>query len=463
MPQAEEAVGVFSATNLARAAARFCLVHGGTAVTAKRVGLALAVALLPAVWSASASQPATASAETSRSSVAADSAPDGAAEEHSGWVVPGRVSVAGCLGDVLRPACLGQASVRDRPPPPPPPEPPPPPVARSFTLAVSGDVLPHQPVVVRAWNGAGYDFAPMFAPIRPLIESADLALCHLEVPLSHGGDLSGYPSFNVPGELAAALAATGYDGCSTASNHALDRHVAGVVATLDVLDAAGLGHAGTARSMEEDDAVRTYEPGGIRVAHLAATYGLNGRAVPGDAPWAVDLIDAGVLLADAARARAAGAEFVVVSLHWGAEYQTAPTQEQRALAGQLLASPDIDLLVGHHAHVVQPIEPIGEEVVVYGLGNSLSNQSSHCCRAGTQDGVVVTLTIEEDLSGGAPGRLLVRDVVVTPTWVEHPTYRILPVPQLLADPATEAGLRAQLEASRARTTEAVGPAVTIAG
>ncbi len=429
-------------------------------MTAKRIGLALAVALLPAMWSGPTNQAQAESAETSGSLTAADSALEGTADDDTEWVLPGRVTAADCLGSLLRSACEERASGEDRRPPPPPP---PPPVPRSFTLAVSGDVLPHQPVVARAWTGGSYDFEPMLAPIRPLVEGADLALCHLEVPLSpDGGDLSGYPSFNAPGELAAALATTGYDGCSTASNHALDRQIAGVAATLDVLDAAGLGHAGTARSAEEDDGVVTYDAGGVRVAHLSTTYGLNGRPMPTAAPWAVDLIDADVLLAEAARARASGAEFVVVSLHWGTEYQTAPTEEQRALAGHLLASADVDLLVGHHAHVVQPIERIGDEVVIYGLGNSLSNQSARCCPAATQDGVVVALTVEEDLSGGAPGPLRVRDVLVTPTWVEHPTYRVLPVPQFLADPATEAGLRAQLEASRARTTEAVGPAVTVA-
>jgi poly-gamma-glutamate capsule biosynthesis protein CapA/YwtB (metallophosphatase superfamily) len=427
------------------------VVRGRTAVSALRLGLVLAMALLPALRTAPVSRAQTISPPDVP--VAADRIADEPAEQF----LPPRVTGVRCVGRLLRSICAERAEIERRTPPPPPP-----PVPRSFTLAVSGDVLPHQPVVARAATGAGYDFEPMFAPIRPVVSSPDLALCHLEVPLSPDGqDLGGYPSFNVPSELASALAATGYDGCSTASNHSLDRHLGGVVATLDVLDGAGLGHAGTARSAEEDDAVVTYEVGGVRVAHLSATYGLNGRPLPTEAPWAVDLIDPGVLLADAARARASGAEFVVVSLHWGVEYQTAPTEEQRVLAGQLLASPDIDLLVGHHAHVVQPIEWIGDELVIYGLGNSLSNQSSGCCPEATQDGMVVTVTVEEDLAGGPPGSLRVRDVLVTPTWVERSTYRILPVTQVLADPALDPGLRAELEASRSRTTEAVGPAVIV--
>jgi len=329
---------------------------------------------------------------------------------------------------------------------------------RSFTLAVTGDLLPHLPVVARAradaaGTGRALDFAPMLAPLRPLIEPADLALCHLEVPLSADGRVSGYPAFNGPAELAAAIVETGYDGCSTASNHAVDRGFAGVAATLDVLDAVGLRHVGTARSPEEDVAPAWYDAGGVRVAQLSATYGLNGLPVPAQAPWSVDLIEPARILADAAAARAAGAEFVVISLHWGIEYQAEPTAQQRALAAQLLASPDVDLLVGHHAHVVQPVERIGGEVVVYGLGNLLSNQSAACCAAATQDGMVVTLTVAEPRRGAG---LRVEEVSITPTYVERPTFRVLAVPQTLADPATPPGLRAQLEASAARTAAVAG-------
>lgn len=348
------------------------------------------------------------------------------------------------------------------PPLAPPTSPPPSPSPRVFTLAATGDVLPHTPVIAsaRAYgeaSGLAHDFGPMFDPIRALLDGADLALCHLEVPLSRDGtDLTGYPSFNSPPELAGALAGAGYDGCSTASNHSLDRGLDGVVATLDVLDGAGLAHVGTARSQPEDDAAARYEAGGVQVAQISGTYGLNGREVPAEAPWAVDLLDAGALLAEAARARAEGAEFVVASLHWGTEYQAEPTAEQRALAAQLLASPDVDLILGHHAHVVQPVERIGGEVVVYGLGNLLSNQSD---RAATQDGVVLTLEVREDL---ATGGFQVTAVRAVPTWVARP-HQVLPAAGPQVDPATPPDLRAQLDASAARTAAVLGPEVQVAG
>jgi poly-gamma-glutamate capsule biosynthesis protein CapA/YwtB (metallophosphatase superfamily) len=327
-----------------------------------------------------------------------------------------------------------------------------------FTIAATGDLLAHRPVVARAAaygraSGRAYDFGPMLKPIAPFVSTADLGICHLETPLSPDGrGLSGYPVFNVPGELAAAIAGAGYDTCSVASNHALDRGAAGVQATLDVLDASGVGHAGTARSPEEAAAaVSSPRPvAGVAVAHLSYTYGLNGLEVPAGQPWLVNLIDAGRVLADAGAAKRAGARFVVLSIHWGAEYQTDPTPEQRALAAELLASPDVDLILGHHAHVVQPVERIGDEYVVYGLGNFLSNQTARCCPAHSQDGVLVVVTVE--VRDETP---VVTRVTYHPTWVEPGTYRVLPVARALNDPATPPAQRAELERSWRHTVAVI--------
>ena len=327
-----------------------------------------------------------------------------------------------------------------------------------FTIAASGDFLAHRPVVARAAeygraSGQAYDFGPMLAAIEPVVSGADLAICHLETPLSPDArNLSGYPLFNVPGELATAIAASGYDACSVASNHALDRGPPGVAATLDVLDAAGVGHAGTARTPAEADPATAppRQVKGVAVAHLAYTYGLNGLEVPADQPWLVNLIDAGRILDDARKARAAGARFVVVSMHWGAEYRTDPTADQRALAAQLLSSPDVDLLLGHHAHVVQPVEKIGDKYVVYGMGNLLSNQTASCCPAHSQDGVVVLVTVEVGDDTAAVTR-----VTYHPTWVEPGTYRVLPVARALDDPATTGARRPELGRSWRRTVAAM--------
>lgn len=340
--------------------------------------------------------------------------------------------------------------------PPTTTEPPP----RHVTLLVTGDIIPHDPVTRRgrelAADGAAYDFGPMFDRVRADISAADLAICHLETPLSaDSSTVNGYPVFSAPAELAHAIAGAGYDGCSTASNHAYDQGRDGVLGTVAVLDGLGLGSAGMAQSPERDAEPTWYEPDGgdgpVRVAHLSYTYGLNGFALPADGQYLVDLIDPAAILADAAAARAAGAEVVVVSLHWGVEYRAEPTGEQTAIAAQLLPSPDIDLIVGHHAHVVQPIERIGDEYVVYGLGNLLSNQSANCCPRETQDGVMVELDLTERPDEG----FAVTDVRFLPTWVDRSTYTVIPIGAALADPATGGDLRSSLQASWDRTVDAI--------
>jgi poly-gamma-glutamate capsule biosynthesis protein CapA/YwtB (metallophosphatase superfamily) len=329
---------------------------------------------------------------------------------------------------------------------------------REVTLIASGDVLPHGPVLLQAGAygrqaGQPYDFRPMFAELRPVVAAADLAICHLEVPLSSDGrGVASWPSFNAPPQLAAALRWAGYDACSTASNHALDRGPPGVAATLGVLDQAGLRHAGTARNAAEA-AAAVVDARGLRVGLLSYAYGLNGDRVPADQPWLVNLVDPDRIVADARAARRAGARFVVVLLHWGQENQAAPTPDQRELARRLLAAPEVDLILGHHVHVVQPIEQIGGKWVAYGMGNSLSNQTPACCAAGSQDGVLVQVTV--GLEGGAARVRAVRHV---PTWVEHPSYRVRPVLTALTDRSLPAAARQALEASRDRTTRAVGPA-----
>jgi poly-gamma-glutamate capsule biosynthesis protein CapA/YwtB (metallophosphatase superfamily) len=329
-----------------------------------------------------------------------------------------------------------------------------------LTLVASGDVLPHGPVLRRAADdgaraGQRYDFRPMLAELRPLVAGADLALCHLEVPLSRDGrTVASWPSFNAPPELAAALRWAGYDACSTASNHAMDRGAGGVAATLDVLDRAGLRHDGTARDAAEAAASTIVDVRGLRVGLLSYAYGLNSGRLPSGQPWLVNLIDPARIVEDARAARRAGARFVVVLLHWGQENQAAPTPSQRELARRLLAAPEVDLILGHHVHVVQPIEQVGGKWVAYGMGNSLSNQTPACCAAGSQDGVLVQVTIARD--GDAPR---VRAVRYVPTWVEHPTFRVRPVPAALADRSLTPQARQALVASGDRTRRAVGPAV----
>src|SRR5690606_1769482 len=203
----------------------------------------------------------------------------------------------------------------------------------------------------------GYLFDPIFAAVRPVVSEADLAICHLETPLgTPDGPFSGYPRFVVPPQIAATLARIGYDTCSTASNHTIDDGEKGVYRTLDALDAAGLRHAGSHRSATEAATPTILTVRGAKVAHRSYPFSLNGLRRPPDKPGLVNDLRADAVLAEARRARTAGAQIVIASLHWGTEYQQRPNSMQVDLARTLLASPDIDLILGHHAHVVQPFE-----------------------------------------------------------------------------------------------------------
>jgi hypothetical protein len=140
-----------------------------------------------------------------------------------------------------------------------------------------------------------------------------------------------------------------------------------------------------------------------------------------------------------------------VFLHWGQEYRSTPTPTQRTLARRLLADPSVDLTVDHHAHVVQPVQRVNGKWVAFGMGNLLSAQSASCCPAATQDGVLLQVTIVHKA-----GRMVVGKVSYIPTWLEHPSYRILPVAKALARGSASPATRALLRRSPQRTTTAIG-------
>jgi poly-gamma-glutamate synthesis protein (capsule biosynthesis protein) len=310
----------------------------------------------------------------------------------------------------------------------------------------------------------------MLSPTEPWIAEADLAICHLEGTLSADNTgLSYYPLFVAPYQVADAIAAVGYDACSLATNHALDGGERGLEQTMELLDERGIAHEGTARN-EDERLPGLYLVKGVLVAHLDYTYSLNGLSRP---HWySVNLIDRQAILDDAHWAREHGAQFVVLTLHWGVEYNHPPTPEQEALAADLLASPDIDLILGSHAHVVQPIGRLNGKVVVYGMGNHLSNQNSIWGPKywSTEDGLMVQVTVTEQ----PDGTFAATRVEYTPTWVEFGTYRVLPIAWALAAGEGDAALMAasfdrtaatvtSLGAEGLEATTAAWPALSCAG
>lgn len=254
----------------------------------------------------------------------------------------------------------------------------------------------------------------MLQSIEPWVASADFAICHLESVLSStNSNLSFYPRYIAPNQIADALAAAGWDACSVASNHALDDGFDGVTATLDELDARGIGHSGTARSPDER-LPSLYEVNGVTIAHLSFSQHFNGLSTPETRPWAANQIDVETILSDAKWARRQGAEFVVVSLHWGVEYTSNPIGFQKSVAQAVLEDPAVDLILGHHAHVVEPIGMVEGKYVVFGMGNHLSNQHPAWGPKyyATNEGQLLFIHVVDGPDGPA-----VTSIDVVPTWV----------------------------------------------
>jgi poly-gamma-glutamate capsule biosynthesis protein CapA/YwtB (metallophosphatase superfamily) len=261
---------------------------------------------------------------------------------------------------------------------------PTPPQQTSVTVVMNGDLLWHNTL----WYGAredarrngkgGYDFAPLLAGMKPVISSADLAICHEEVPLAPpGGPYRNYPLFAAPPHVVKAIAETGYDVCTTASNHAVDQGFGGVRRTLDDLDRAKIAHAGTARTKAESERPTIFvTKQGVKIGIIAASFSLNGIPMPEGKPWAVHRASASDLLRQARRARAGGADIVLAAVHIGTEYSTRENAQQVTLARRLTASPDVDLVYMHHPHVVQPWTIVNKKWVLYGVGNTVAQQAS---------------------------------------------------------------------------------------
>jgi hypothetical protein len=326
---------------------------------------------------------------------------------------------------------------------------------RAATLAFTGDIIPDSQVGKLARHYAQgsadvYDFVPMFERVAAELTAADLAICHLETTVQIGGRVSGGPDYLAPVELAAAVAESGWDGCSMASEHAYGYGAEGVSATVDALDSVGLRWAGIAVDPDDSGRAVLYDAAGITVAHLAYTGVADGKSPPAEEPWWVAPADADRILTDAAGARAAGAEFVVVSIHWGTEYEQAPDSGQRELAEALAAGGVVDLVIGHHAHVVQPLDRVGDMWVAYGLGNFLSNQTPGCCGVESEDGVVLHVRIGDTDDG-----VVVTGLSYTPTWVDRVRMQVMVVSSRLTEPGLEAWYRAVLRNSWNRTGDAL--------
>ncbi len=374
-------------------------------------------------------------------------------------------------------------------------------LARARFVAV-GDVLPHGNVKnaaeAAAGGGAAEDgWVALLGGVADHIGDADLAFANLETPVAPGaGRGTRAFVFNAPVAMLDGLRAVGFDVLSFANNHVYDQGRAGFVETLDTVAAAGFVQVGAGATRDAAHAARTLDVGGFKVAFLGATDLLNSdlNGSP-DAP-SVARLDVPRILAEVASARADGADLVVLSVHWGVEY--APLPRQRDLdAAHALIDGGVDVLLGHHPHVPQPLElreaPDGRlGLIAYSLGNFVSNQAwwydaaVHApARGRPRDGLMLAFDLVRKSYGRGPSgaELIVTslaNVHVVPLWTDNdatrvaepaPTLRVVDIDRALAEAAgaleaaeTDAAALAAhrrlelLRLRRAEILDVVGPA-----
>lgn len=272
-------------------------------------------------------------------------------------------------------------------------------------LLFVGDAMQHQgqlDAAKAAGGGTRYDYSDCFTFIAPAITEADYAVCNLEVPLGGGTDYSGYPCFSAPDSYVQALKDAGFDMFLTANNHCLDRRDRGARRTITALDSLGVDHIGTYLNQQDrlEKVPFIKNINGIKLGFLNYTYGTNGIE-PADGVE-VALIDKKRMADEIKLTREAGAEIVVVTIHWGVEYVLLQNHNQENIA-DFLVDQGVDLIIGGHPHVIQPMKVVRNEkenkdvLVVYSLGNFISNMKT----ADTRGGALVRARVERDADGKA--------------------------------------------------------------
>lgn len=276
------------------------------------------------------------------------------------------------------------------------------------SLMMVGDILLHDAIENKfAAEDGTYNFAPLFANVKDEISQADVALVNQEVIIG-GSDLgiTGYPNFNAPYEVADYLVDTGFDVVLHATNHALDRGAKGINNCLDNWAQKYPSEVilGIHNSQESQDDIYVYEKDGMKIAILNYTYGTNGISLPSSMPYAVDLLEEDRVVNDIARAKEMS-DFVVVCPHWGTEYNLGTDRMQEKWTNIFLEN-GVDLVIGTHPHVIEPIEMVEDEatghkmLVYYSLGNFCSWTSSDGEGVANRSiGGMAEVTLQRDDSG----------------------------------------------------------------
>ena len=328
-------------------------------------------------------------------------------------------------------------------------------------IMVAGDLMLHLPIVRSSQTADGYDFSSIFRYVQKYVSNANYAVVNLETTLSgsEGKEFTGYPDFNSPDQIALNAKNAGFDMLLTGNNHIYDYGTAGLERTMSVIRDFGLDSLGTVASAE-DTRHMIKNIGGVKVGMLCYTFAdiddkgnvtVNGHKTDSAAAGMINAFDYDKLShfyteveGEIAAMRANGADALVAYIHWGDEYSSVINEKQRAIAQQL-CDLGVNVLVGSHPHVVQPVElmsvstePARKMICVYSAGTLLSNlradtinmETNHC-----EDGLLFSFT----LSKYSDGTTRVSAVNLIPTWVmvqgsgEGRNFYILPLDKSIED------------------------------
>lgn len=309
----------------------------------------------------------------------------------------------------------------------------------SATVVNTGDILIHNPVLAGAKTSTGdYDFSGLFSPVADYFKKADFAVANLELSLggTESGAYNGYPAFNTPDSVVDALTSAGIDMLLTANNHCYDTGLFGLQRTVQVLKQKKVAYTGT-RELDTEPKYLIQDVNGIKIGIMCYTYctspaegriAINGATVKSEAnslinTFSYDNLDAFYTEAEAMLSliEQKGADCTVFYMHWGDEYRLTANEYQKSMA-QRLCNMGVDVIVGSHPHVIEPIDLLQSEggdhqtVCLYSIGNGVSNQRREELNNNghTEDGMLFYYTFDKY----SDGTTALSSVDIIPTWVE---------------------------------------------
>lgn len=303
----------------------------------------------------------------------------------------------------------------------------------TILIAAVGDLMCHLKEASVSRVQGGYDFFPLFEYVEPYIGKADIAIGNLETVLAgKEKGFSGFPLFNSPDEFCEAAAKCGFNVLTTANNHCIDKGIKGLERTIDIINQNGIYQTGTFKTEEESRDVLILNAKGIKVAILAYTYGVNGLSIPKDKKYSVNLINYEKIESDIEEAKSRNADKIIVSIHWGEEYQRFPNKYQKAIADKIFSA-GADIILGSHPHVLQGTDmPEYEDVngkakkkfIIYSMGNFIANQFD----AHTRSGVILYIKL---IKNHNTNETEISKVSFEPTYIAKGSLVVLPVSEAI--------------------------------